>query len=178
LSEIVQIIDYSVNLQLLQEQYKKSVKLIGIIEADNDQADDLETALFEIRDLYYLSTATGVQLDVIGNIFGVDREGLNDTDYRKAIEARSSLIGSGEPEFIILILKELYGATYVDYRLGSCITPASYLLDTDATVTTNELEIYSPAGVQPYILFFLIDAQSNFIVDANGNNIIVVSNTT
>lgn len=175
MSEIIQIIDYDVNLELLQEQYKKSVKLIGIIEADNDQANDLETALFEIRDEYYLDTAVGVQLDVIGDIFGVDREGMNDNDYREVILLTSSLVGSGEPEFIIQIVKTLFGATFVNYIPAYPTIPAAYYLDTDAVMTADELRFYSPAGVEPAFYGYLIYETGDFIIDEAGNKIFIAN---
>jgi hypothetical protein len=172
---IEQITDYSVNLVLLQEQYKKSNKLIGIIEADNDQADDLEKALFEIRDEFYLSTAVGVQLDVVGNIFNVNREGMNDNDYREAIESRSTLVGSGEPEFVIKTLLSIYGATYVNYIPAYPTVPAAYYLQTDATMDIESLRTISPSGVEPAFYGYLIYQTGDFILDYDGNKIFIAN---
>lgn len=152
MSEIQQITNYDTNLQLILEQYRQSVNLQGILSADNNQADDLETALFEIRDLFYLDTSEGVQLDVIGSVFNVDREGASDTDYRAAISAKAAIAGSGEPEAIIETLIVLFGATFVTYIPGWPAVPAAYYLLTDATVTLSDLEKISPSGVQPIIL--------------------------
>lgn len=148
MSEIQQITDYDVNLNLILEQYKKSVNLKGILSSSNDQADDLETALFEIRDLFYLSTATGIQLDIIGSIFGESRDGDLDPAYRARIEFRASLVGSGEPEYIINVLKNQYGATFVDYYSAY---PAGFYVVTDAIITNTQLENLAPSGVQAYL---------------------------
>ncbi len=176
MSEIQQITDYSYNLELLLEQYKNSENLKGMIDSMNDQADDLEEALFEIRNLFYVDTAEGVQLDVIGSIYGVERDGLSDSEFRTLIKAKASLVTSGEPESIINILKTLFGGTYVSYIPAYPAVPAAYYVLTDAIITVPELEIFSPAGVQPYIAGYLLDAQDNFIVDANGNKILHVLN--
>jgi hypothetical protein len=173
--EIQQITDYTINLELLLEQYKNSTKLNGLIDSSSDQADDLETALFEIRDLFYLATAEGIQLDIIGSIFGVDRNGLSDSEYRDLIAFFGSFIKSGEPESIITILKRIYGATFVTYIPSYPAVPAGYYLITDAVITLAELEVMSPAGVQPYLAGFLLDEAGNNIVDQEGNKILHVS---
>lgn len=150
--DIVKIEDYTVNTKLIIEQYKKSTNLKGMIDAIQKQADDLETALFEIRDLYYLSTAEGIQLDYIGIIFGVERQGLSDNDFRTLISATASLRTSGEPESIITILKVLYGATFVDYIPAYPTVPAAFYLITDSTISQQFLERISPSGVAPSII--------------------------
>ena len=152
MSNIVQNTDYSTNLTLLLEQYKNSTKLKALIDSANISANYIEQALFEIQDEYYLEIAVGDQLDVIGTIFSVDRDGLSDTDYRAKIKTRTSLIGSGEPEFIIAALQALYMATYVNYSNGF---PAGFYIDTDAVVTLPQIRILSPAGVEPAFLGFL-----------------------
>ena len=104
--EIVQKTTYSDILDLLLEQYKDSTNLKALleIEAVNDLA--VEDALFEVRDCYWLSTAVGVQLDVIGSIVRVPRQGLSDTDYRAAITANTVINYSGSPEEVISYLKK------------------------------------------------------------------------
>jgi hypothetical protein len=151
-NDIVKIEDYSINTDLIIEQFKQSDNLRGMIDAVNKQLDDLEIALFEIRDLFYLSTAVGVQLDVIGRIFNVERQGLSDEDYRKLIGARASIRTSGEPESIITILKVIDGATFVTYIPAYPAIPAAFYLITDATITQENLNLISPAGVQPAII--------------------------
>lgn len=175
MSEIQKIDDYNVNLRLLMEQYKDKEKLKGVLEAINAQADDLETALFEIRDLFWIDTAEGVQLDTIGKIFGVAREGRNDTDYRNAIKVRASLIASGEPEAIISALKSLFGGTFVIFIPSYPAIPAGYYVITDATVTLPELIKFSPAGVQPYIGIYLVLENGNNLVFESGAKIFTVS---
>lgn len=156
MSEIIQKTSYSDNLELMLEQYRNSTNLRAGIDAENDQAVELEKALFEIRDEYYIDVAVGVQLNVIGAIIGVDRGGLSDADYRIQIKAQGALIGSGEPEFIISVLKTLFAATFVKYYQSLFPSPpAMFYLLTDSTAMTSELIIFSPAGVQPNILFAL-----------------------
>ena len=173
--EIQQIPDYSVNLELLLEQYKQSYNLRGLIDSMNDQADDLESALFEIRNEFYLSTAFGIQLDIIGTIFGESRNGRDDDEfYREALQLRASILSSGEPEAIIAVLKSVYKATFAWYYPGYPAQPASFYMVTDADISQAHFERLSPAGVGAYLAVFLIDAQDNYIVDGRGNRILVL----
>jgi len=112
--EIQKITDYNYNLNLMIQQYKDKPKFKAILEANNVQANDLETALFEIRDNFWIETAEGVQLDTIGIIVNEKRLGRNDTDYRDAIKSRIIINnGSGEPEIIIFAFTNFYNAGVV-----------------------------------------------------------------
>src|SRR5687768_16247400 len=51
-------------------------------------AQDLENCLQQLRLYRFVDTAEGDQLDIIGRIVGLDREGLDDDDYRRYIRAR------------------------------------------------------------------------------------------
>lgn len=154
MSNITQKTDYSTGLKLFLTQYKNSTKLKGVVDSAYDRADDIELALFEIRDEYWLSTAIGDQLDVLGSIFQVSRDGDIDADYRARIQAKASLIASGEPESIISILKDIFGGTFAIYYQSTYPSPpAMYYVYSDGTITIAELIAYSPSGVLPHILF-------------------------
>jgi hypothetical protein len=145
MKELEQITDYQQEaLEVLLTQYEDSIYLRGLISGKSYQADDIEQALFEIRDLFYLDTATGTQLNVIGKIWNVNRSGRNDEDYREAIYFQISLKISGTIPEIRAILKAFYGATYILYAPQY---PAKYLLLTDANISIADLERISPAGV-------------------------------
>ena len=152
MSNIIQKTDYSTDLDLFLAQYANSTKLKGLVDSTYDQADDIEQALFEIRDEFWLSTAAGDQLDIIGSIFDETRNGDADATYRIRIESKAGLNASGEPEKIIEALKTLFGATFVTYIPGWPSQPASFYIITDAVITIVQLIRYCPAGVQPYII--------------------------
>lgn len=196
---INKIDDYNVDLDLFLEQFKDSEKLNAIMEAANNSANYIETAIFDIREAFDLETAIGVQLDIIGSIFTTDRNGEIDEVYRLRIQRNASTHYSGEPEAIISIIKSTFGATYVYYRPGY---PGKYYIRTDAEVSVVDLIPLSPAGVDPLIenidlvdavgnnivdalgnlittvtdveRLFIIDAQGNALIDGNGNNIIAI----
>lgn len=152
--EISKINDYDVNLTLLIQQYKDKPKFKGILEAISDQADDLETAIFEIRDQYYIDTAEGVQLDVLGEIQDIAREGRTDTDYRTVIRAKIIVNnGSGEFETVITLLTEVFGASFARLQnMGN----ANLLIWTDLVITVEQFETLLntiAAGVGLYVSF-------------------------
>lgn len=199
--EIEQITDYNTNLELLIQQYKDKTNFVGILQADNSQADDLETAIFEVRDYFWLDTAEGDQLDVLGAIQGEERLGRTDTDYRAAIKARVIInTGSGEPETVISTVKDIYGATTV---MVSNIGSATFQVWADISLTYEQflkLEKIIPAGVQlilvsgstnPFVFYDdpdgsgfsklnddvpFLDTAGDTILDTAGDNIIVTVN--
>jgi len=173
MAELIQILDYDEDtLDKILEQFKNSDNLKSIIKAANISANELEDALFEIRDLFWLGTAEGNQLDVIGIIWGVPRSGLNDTDYLQIIISRIAIINSGEPESIISLIKLLFAATFVTYLPDY---PAGFYIYTDGTITFDQLTVLSPAGVRAALLQAIHDANGNYLADANGNVITCVA---
>lgn len=168
---IEQIINYEINLELLLEQFKGSNNLKGIIEASMVQANKIEDALFEIRDLMTIDTATGESLDFIGRVFDEDRLGRSDTDYRAAIKLKGASVFSGEPEVIISVVKSQYGGTYAKY---SPEYPGKYRIITDGTISQQQLDQISMAGVTGFLSGYLLDEAGNNIVDEAGNKIIHV----
>lgn len=148
---MVPIASYSARvLRFMLYQYRNSDNLRGIVAASCGQADDLETALFELRDNFFLGTAAGAQLDILGEIFGVPRNGQDDAAYRTAIRLRAASQFSATPEDVIQSMFAFFGATYARY--SDRTWPAAFTLETDAAITQAELEAISPAGVACYLI--------------------------
>ena len=73
------------------EQYKRSTKLLGVIDATLGSSDEIETALREISDNFNIDDAVGPMLDYFGLYFGIERRiGENDEQLRMRIR-----LGSG-----------------------------------------------------------------------------------
>ena len=73
------------------EQYKRSTKLLGVIDATLGSSDEIETALREISDDFNIDDAVGPMLDYYGLYFGIERRiGENDEQLRMRIR-----LGSG-----------------------------------------------------------------------------------
>ena len=172
--------DYKINLDLIMEQWKKSPNIIGIITASLNRANDMEDAIFEVQELTNLDTATGINLDVLGKPWNEFRESRSDDDYRVAIKLKKLEFYSGTPEEIISILKASYNASYVTYYPEY---PGKYITVSDSTITQEQQDEISMAGVTGSKGGYLIDALGNNIVffgefetgnilDVDGNNII------
>lgn len=73
------------------EQYKRSTKLLGVIDATLGSSDEIETALREISNNFNIDDAVGPMLDYYGLYFGIERRiGENDEQLRMRIR-----LGSG-----------------------------------------------------------------------------------
>jgi hypothetical protein len=117
---------------------------------------DIQTTNFELRDKFWLEDATGEQLNFIGLLWGLERSGRNNDDYRAAIYVEIERTSSGTINEIKSSLLGSYNGTFVNYF---AIYPAAYILETDAVITQAELEAISPAGVG--VLYYNPDEAGN-----------------
>lgn len=86
------ITDYSSEQRkYVPEQYKRSTRLLGVIDAALGFSDELETALREISDSFNIDDAVGPMLDYCGLYFGITRK-IGETDEQLRMRIR---IGSG-----------------------------------------------------------------------------------
>lgn len=147
----LQIRDFSQYTDFLPLQFRDSDNLIKLLTIYLDQVEELNKAQ---QDLSLLSsninTATGYQLDIIGNLLGARREGRFDEDYRNYIRFRISInTGSGTPEDLIGFLKTVTQANTVRYWENQ---PACVIMETDGeTIPTNlvkTVDNITPAGVK------------------------------
>lgn len=161
--EIVQITDYDdANLQYVLSQWINKDNFIGIIKAENLQANDTEDALFEIRDLFWIDTAEGDQLDILGDIQNETRQGRTDVNYRKAIKTRIIINnGSGEPETIYTALTDIYGATTARVKNAGNAHLDIYLNTAIDSDDFTQIEKIIAAGVAIQVKF--IDGGSPFV---------------
>ena len=69
------------------EQYKRSTKLLGVIDAALESSDEIETALREISDDFNIDDAVGQMLDYYGLYFGIERR-IGETDEQLRMRIR------------------------------------------------------------------------------------------
>ncbi len=153
----------------LLEQYKNKPHVEGTLEAINNQVQEIENTGWDLKENRSLDTATGVQLDGIGEIVNLERPtGMSDTEYRIRLKAQIQiLISNGEPETIIRIFQLLSGATSIhlielelaSYGIGSEVSFTKEQLDIlvglleDASVGGARVEeIYTYDSVNPFTL--------------------------
>lgn len=166
----------------LLQQYKESRvfnifldAIIAQVQVIEDQCD----LLYRERSLL---TAYGYQLDGIGKIVGLKRNGLDDEDYRDALIAQIEInVSGGEPESIINAIRKILRPKTIDYF---DIYPAYYQLFVQTDETANNLaplvQSMTPAGVgkaiitlgtegTPFKFGGLTTYSSNYAVDNNDN---------
>lgn len=88
----------------LIDEFKAHVNIDALVKAVATQSQLFENAAFEVLLNTLIATAVGVQLDLLGDIVGVERQGLSDADYRVRIGAQILLNNSSGtiPELIDL----------------------------------------------------------------------------
>lgn len=135
-------------LSRLPSQWIESEKITGLLTSWLNRANELEDLLFEIKDQRSLFDAVGVQLDVLGALFGVDRAGRTDDDYRQAILNEVTVQTSdGTTEPFMQVLRVKSGSDYVDFWEHSPADVHARMGEGFNIYTYSDLEKQVPAGV-------------------------------
>jgi len=115
--------------------------------------EDVFEQLFRLRTL---EAAAGVQLDGIGSIVGVARDGLEDPAYRVRIGAQVRInLSTGTPEELLQIARALLPGG-IDFHIDE-LYPAAFELVVDDVFTGVESELAraiclaKPAGVRCFV---------------------------
>ena len=141
------------SIERLLQQYKDKPVIKALIESFVEQVQFIEDALTDLNDNRSINTAIGVQLDRLGDILGIDRNGLSDEDYRARLKIKIvQNISNGEPDRLINVYSFLLGATQVQFQEHY---PASMALMANAEVTAGqetliyrEIQNIAPAGAR------------------------------
>lgn len=124
-------------LDELPSQFKDKINWSKFIDVLIKPAQELEDVFQDLLLLRALDTAFGQQLDGIGDIVGLARNGMNDDEYRFALRFRIFInASSGEPETLIKALKYFTQANYVKY---DPLYPAAFQMFTDGTIIPDDL---------------------------------------
>jgi len=134
----------------LLEQFKTKPRIESILcDVYIAQVQDLETALYDLITERTLDNAVGAQLDILGEVIGQGRLGLDDDDYRALLKARVLANRSdGQAETLIGIMVLVYG-------VGADITL------TEPDPASVRIVVLTESVFDPEILFgVLMDAKS------------------
>lgn len=94
----------------LIEQFKQATKLKQIISVFTTQVQELEDLLAPFFDRLNIDVSEGTQLDNLGAIVGIEREGRSDAVYRLFIKGKiATNTSEGTPENLIDVFKILVG---------------------------------------------------------------------
>lgn len=92
------------------KQFESQPNWLSLFTLYGGLGDQLEARMKSIDESRYVSTAEGVQLDLIGEMVRRPRNGLDDDDYRLAIIAETvSLFSSGTIPDILAVIEALLG---------------------------------------------------------------------
>lgn len=156
-------------IALLIEQWKKSDNMKRYLKAFLTPMKRIESTLKDMQRNRYIATASGAQLDIVGEIVGISRGALSDDQFRTAIYFQIYLNQSkGTPELLISFLKNITGSNNV--KLIE-IYPATIQLvfETINPIPPNLktlLENVAPAGVE--IILTLVPSGKIFGYDGEG----------
>lgn len=107
---------YERAINRLAEQFKRKPDLLSLIKGNVDQIQELEYVFDDLKRLRSLNDAAGEQLDGLGDILGLEREGMNDEEYRNALWFQTAVnTSNGEPEMLISVLLRATDATEIIY---------------------------------------------------------------
>lgn len=166
------ITDYDTRLnELLPAQFKGQPNFTGLINAIASIIQDFENEAFRFFDELSLSSATGDQLDGLGEILGEPRNGRSDADYRAFLYVRQTInTSSGEPETLISVLAALTNSTTVQL-----LEPGEAYIEMffDGTTIPDDLlanmQLIKPAGVS---LSALVSAsETPFVFDGDSGGL-------
>lgn len=122
-------------LGLYTEQFRESEHLLKFTRALLAPFAELEDALNELLTLRSIDQSFGKQLDIIGEIIGVERQGRDDVAYRDALKFQTFINTSKcEPETIITATRTLSEGNLIRYWENY---PAGYQIFTDGPHVTD-----------------------------------------
>lgn len=92
--------------ELMLQQFKREEapnldKLLQVIMSEIQVAENEINKLVELRSI---TTASGAQLDILGDIAGIDRQGRTDSEYRSAILVQIAVNNGGGQERVLSAL--------------------------------------------------------------------------
>ena len=132
-------------LDRLAYQFEDSTQFKALLEAFLNQWEELNDAIIDVRDLRYLNTAEGQQLDNIGEILGLERPpDYDDDDYRFALKIQIMInntdITVNDTLDILSGIFATNGGAAIRYI---CVVTLEALYEIEATLTTVQETLLS-----------------------------------
>lgn len=157
--------------ELLYSQYKgdRSPNLQAVIDAFSKPQNEIEQVLSDLYTQLDLDSAIGEQLDGLGQIIGLPRNGLNDDDYRTALKFKIQLNKSfGQPELLISALRFFTNSTIVELFESYPAGLFAFINGTTGLekLTTN-MNRLALGGVD-FMYIAQVDSDTPFAFDAGG----------
>ena len=102
-------------LDRLRGQFQDSTNFRAFLTALAQVMDDLKTPIEDLRTKTDIDNAVGEQIDRNGEMLGINRNGLNDAQYKllQSVKVKAN-ISDGTPEVILEIAEEVAALTTKD----------------------------------------------------------------
>jgi hypothetical protein len=143
-------------VDLLVEQFRKdATNLIAALEIFGEQVQEVENVESDLITLRNVNTATGSNLDAIGEMVGLPRTSTDDEEYRADILTQIFINNSvATPETLISVVRDAIGSSDITYRE---IYPGAVEIYSNALTFTAEtlarVQKVAPAGVRVIIIW-------------------------
>ena len=146
----------------------ESNKIFELITPFINQVQEIEYMLDDLRKKRWLSNAEGMQLDGIGEIVGIERNGLNDYDYKLAILRQILFnISCGQPETLVEYFELISGHDIIYKEEGiATVSIKLYTLPSPLSLLT-QINSIKPIGVQ--LIFTVIREDGFTFADEDGH---------
>lgn len=140
-------------IKRLLQQYKEKPRIEFVVSSLTEEVQNIENMLFDLLNNRSINTAIGIQLDRLGTILGIEREGLSDEDYRARLKIKVvQNVSSGEPDRLISVYAFLINATQVQfqehYPAGCALMGRGVIPSGQETLLYTEIQRITPAGVR------------------------------
>lgn len=155
----------------LVDQFRGQANIEAFVRAWAQQSQEVELAAFDVLLLTTLANAEGEQLDGLGTVVGVEREGRTDADYRVRIGAQILLNNaSGTIEDLVQLAVAL-GATTVELTE---VYPAKLEIVAGVPIVNGEeiarvMGLAKPAGVGRWFTWY--ESTNPFLLDTAGQGL-------
>jgi hypothetical protein len=127
--------------QYQKPEFAKVMNVLGKI-FNKIQGND-----FIIKDGFWVDDAIKNQLTILANMYNISRGGKSDDDLRPEVNQATTASNSGTIPQLKGAMVEKFGGTFSEFYANWHNELASYIMATDADITTAELENLSVGGV-------------------------------
>lgn len=138
----------------LLSQWKDKANMQGLVKSIMQAVQEVEDTLHELLNERSIFTAVGVQLDIIGLIVGITRDGMDDETYRAELLKRIAINRSdGTTEVIISLMESATQTTNTDFWEHYPASIFYFIRGGYFTKLKEILEKISQAGVRALLMF-------------------------
>jgi len=144
-------IDYEASAESLVLPAFKETNITGVVKSLVSPLQEISDTSYQVAGAYDVRTAVGVQLDSVGKLLNVDREGMTDDEYREKIKARLLINNSKgtSSDFISLLKLVLGDITFKVIEDPSAPAQVQVIIYSPQTVINEQLvNDITPIGVR------------------------------